>query len=109
MAEGILNSYISLYIPQTGGGDDGSATTDDTTTKEDPEPAKEPEPVVPAETPTGKTDDEIKSGSPPESAEKLIENFNQLFDSDPGAALTYLFDNFAVLFKFWWSIIYPDF
>ena len=97
MAEGILNSYISLYIPQTGGGDDGS--TDDTTTKEDPELAKEP--VVPAETPTGKTDDEIKSGSPPESAEKLIENFNQLFDSDPGAALTYLLENFSVFFKFW--------
>ena len=97
-----MNSYISLYIPQTGGGD-GSATTDDddTTTKEDPEPAKEPEPVVPADTSTGKTDDEIKSGSPPETADKLIENFNQLFDSDPGAALTYLLDNFSVFFKFW--------
>jgi hypothetical protein len=47
------------------------------------------------------TDDEIKSGSPPETVYKLIENFNQLFDSDPAATLTYLLDNFAVLFKFW--------
>ena len=76
MAEDILNSYIDLYIPKI----------------ED----EIIEDVI--------IDDEINSGSPPETIYELIENLNQLFDSDPAAALTYLLDNFAVLFKFWWSI-----
>ena len=84
--------------------DDGKkddTTTDDTTkddtTVKDPTPA----PVVPADTPTGKTDDEIIAGPPPATADELVENFNQLFDTDPGAAITYLFDNLDVFFKFW--------
>ena len=74
-------------------------TTKDDTTVKDPTPT--PAPVVPADTPTGKTDDEIISGPPPETADELVENFNQLFDTDPGAAITYLFDNLDVFFKFW--------
>ena len=62
-------------------------------------------PVVPVDTPTGKTDDEILTGPPPETPDALISSFNQLFDNDPGAALTYLFDNLPVLFMWWWILI----
>jgi hypothetical protein len=52
-------------------------------------------------TPTGKTNDEILTGAPPETADKLIENFNQLFEEEPVAAIGYLIGNISVLFKFW--------
>jgi len=73
-------------------------TTNDDTTKKDTTVVK---PAVVVDTPTGKTNDEILTGPPPENSTALIENFNQLFDEDPGAAIGYLLDNFDVLFKFW--------
>jgi hypothetical protein len=84
------NGYTTLYAMEIGDDVDDVVTSVSDGKKEKK-----------ADTPTGKTDDEILNGAAPETSSELMDNFNQLFENEPIAALGYIFENFDVLFKFW--------